>query len=311
MIELNNSSVVIEEQGLRDGLQSEEAIVSTGRKLQIIDALVEAGLKRIQICSFVHPEFVPQLADAEAVCAGLKRKPGIIYSGLVLNLKGVERAIAAGLEHIAVSFSVSDTHSRKNTRMSLEEAWTCCADMVGRAKEAGLTVQGGLQCVFGCRFEGRIAPGRVIDKVKRLLDLGVDELSLADTTGMADPLAMYEFMSEVMGLAAKEIPVFLHLHDTEGKGLANVLAALQVGVRNFDTAFGGMGGCPFIKGATGNISTEDLGFMLEQMGVQTGIDLSRVAAVSASLEAFFEKQFTGKMHHILHNENLLVLDGKT
>ncbi len=306
MIELKNSSVVIEEQGLRDGFQSEKVVVSTDRKLQIIDALVEAGLKRIQVCSFVHPKFIPQMADAEAICAGLKRKPGIVYSGLVLNAKGVERAIAAGLDHIAVSISASDTHSRKNTRMSLEEVQARCADMVGQAKGAGLTVRGGLQCVFGCRFEGKIDRGQVIDMVKRLLDLGVDELALADSTGMADPLAMSELMDEVMGMA-KEMPVILHLHDTEGKGLANVLSALQSGVRYFDTAFGGMGGCPFIKGATGNISTEDLVFMLAQMGIQTGIDLYRVAEISASMEAFFEKRFSGKMHHVLRNESMKVL----
>jgi hydroxymethylglutaryl-CoA lyase len=306
MMDYTNNFVIVEEQGLRDGFQTEKIVVPTERKLQIIDALVDAGLKRIQVCSFVHPKYIPQMADAEAICAGLKRKSGVIYSGLVLNQKGVERAVDAGLDHVAVSISASDTHSQKNTRMSLEEAQSRYAEMVRKAKDAGLTVRGGLQCVFGCRYEGAIDEEAVIDMVKRHLDLNIDELALADSTGMAHPRAIQELMSRVMELTGDK-PVILHLHDTEGKGLANVFAALEVGVRYFDTAFAGMGGCPFIKGATGNIATEDLVCMLHQMGMETGIDVRKVAAISASMEGLFSKQFPGNMHRVLPNQSIQVL----
>jgi hydroxymethylglutaryl-CoA lyase len=300
------ATIVIEEQGLRDGFQSEAKVVPTDRKLELIDRLVGAGLRRIQVCSFVHPKRVPQMADAEAVCAGLKRRRGVVYSGLVLNLKGVERAVAAGLDHVAASISASDTHSRKNTGKSLEEAQEGYSEMVRTAKAAGLTVRGGLQCAFGCRFEGRIDPDAVVELVKRHLDLDIDELALADSTGMADPRSVQELMVRVVELAGDR-PVILHLHDTEGRGLANALAAIEVGVQVFDTAFGGMGGCPFIKGATGNISTEDLVSTVHRMGMDTGVDVRAVAAVSRSLEEFFEKPFPGSMHRVLGNDEIKVV----
>ncbi|MEE4271733.1 MAG: hydroxymethylglutaryl-CoA lyase [Thermoanaerobaculales bacterium] len=298
--------IIIEEQGVRDGFQSEKAVVPTERKLEIIDTLVEAGVSRIQICSFVHPKYVPQMADAEALCKAVKPRPGVIYSGLVLNQKGVERAVDAGLQHVAASISASDTHSRKNTGKSLDEAQAGYAAMVRTAKEAGLTVRGGLQCAFGCRFEGAVDPNLVLDLVKRHLDLDIDELALADSTGMADPRSMSELMGEVVELAG-DTPVILHLHDTEGRGLANALAAIQSGVRVFDTAFGGMGGCPFIKGATGNIATEDLVAMVERMGMTTGIDIRAVAEISRSMEAFFDKRFPGSMHRVLGNDQIKVV----
>ncbi len=300
------TDVVIEEQGLRDGLQSEPTALPTARKLEIVDALVAAGLARIQLCSFVHPKRVPQMADAEALCAALERRPGVIYSGLVLNLKGVERAAAAGLDHVAASVSASDTHSRRNTGRSLAEATHAYGEMVRTAKAAGMTVRGGVQCAFGCRFEGAIDPGVVIDLVKGHLDLGVDELALADSTGMAHPGSVREIAGRAVELAAGR-PVILHLHDTEGKGLANALAALDAGVRHFDTAFGGMGGCPFIKGASGNIATEDLAAMLQQMGIDTGVDVAAVAEISRSLERFFGKRFPGKMHRVLENPEIKVV----
>jgi len=306
MLDFENTSVVLEEQGIRDGIQNEKIIMSTEQKLRIIDDLVDAGLKRLQICSFVNPKFIPQMADADELCRRLNKREGVIYSGLVLNLKGVERAVDAGLTHIAASIAASDTLSRKNTRMSLEEAQTVYADMVKKAKENKVTVRGGLQSVFGCRFEGRISQQVVLDLVKRHLDLGIDELALADSTGMADPRSMFELMTQVVALAGK-VPVILHLHDTEGKGLANVMAAIEAGVYIFDTALGGMGGCPVVKGSTGNIGTEDLAVMLHQMGIQTGIDIRRLSKISLEMETFFNKRFSGKMHHILNNEGIEVL----
>jgi hydroxymethylglutaryl-CoA lyase len=305
---INNypKEVIIEEQGLRDGLQSEKALVPKEKKLALIRAVVDAGVKRVQVASFVHPDLIPQMADAEDVCKGLNPTKGVIFSGLVLNTRGIERAADAGLKHVAASISASDTHSRKNANASLAEARKRFAEMVKVGQQHGLTIRGELQCVFGCRFEGRIDPGVVLDLIKDQLDLGIDEVALADSTGMANPNSIQEISVKVMDLA-KGIPVFLHLHDTEGKGLANALAALQVGVAHFDTAFGGMGGCPFIKGASGNISTEDLVFMLGQMGIESGIDIDKISAISRSLEEFFAKRFSGKMHRVLARDDIKIL----
>jgi hydroxymethylglutaryl-CoA lyase len=272
--------IVIEEQGLRDGLQSEKRFVPTDKKLEMIGIVSDAGIKRIQVTSFVNPKRVPQMADAEDVCRGLDWSRDALYSALVLNTKGLERAADAGLRHVAASISASDTHSREN-----------------------LVIRGELQCVFGCRFEGRIDPNVVFDMIKEQLDLGIDEVALADSTGMANPISIQEISAKVIELS-EDKPVFLHLHDTEGKGLANALAAMQVGIAHFDTAFGGTGGCPFIKGASGNISTEDMVFMSAQMGIETGVDIDKIAAISRSLENYFSKQFSGKMHQVIDRKDI-------
>jgi hydroxymethylglutaryl-CoA lyase len=299
-------SVVIEEQGLRDGLQNEAKVVPTQKKLAIIKALVDAGVKRIQVASFVNPKMIPQMADAENLCAGLKKHDGVVYSTLVLNPKGMQRAANAGGSHVTASISASDTHSRRNAGLTLNAARRQFSEMVRIGKNGGLTVRGGIQCAFGCRYEGRIDPNTVMDMLKEQLDLGIDEIELADTTGMADPRAIQEICGPSRTLA-QDKPVYLHLHDTEGKGLANALAALQIGITHFDSAFGGMGGCPFVKGASGNIATEDLAFMLAQMGIETGIDVSKIAAVSRSLEGFFNRRFSGKMHHLLNRKDIEVI----
>ncbi len=298
--------IVIEEQGLRDGLQSERPFIPTAKKLEIIGQVADAGIKRIQVTSFVHPKLVPQMADAEDICKGLDHSKDVLYSGLVLNTKGLERAADAGLKHVAASISASDTHSRKNANATLPEARQRMAEMIKAGRQHGLVVRGGLQCVFGCRFEGAINPDAVIDLLKEQLDLGIDEIALADSTGMANPISIQEITGKVMELA-EDKPVFLHLHDTEGKGLANALAAMQIGVVHFDTAFGGTGGCPFIKGASGNISTEDLAFMSAQMGIETGIDVEKIAAISRSLEEYFNKQFSGKMHRVIDRKDIQVV----
>jgi hydroxymethylglutaryl-CoA lyase len=299
-------NVVIEEQGLRDGLQSEVKVAPTEKKLEIIDALIDAGVKRIQVASFVNPKTIPQMADAENLCAELKKHDGVVYSMLVLNPKGMQRAANAGGSHVTASISVSNTHSRRNAGMTLDEARRQLSEMVAIGKKSGLTVRGGLQCVFGCRYEGRIDPSTVKDMIKELLDLGIDEIELADTTGMADPRTIQEICGSARALT-EDKPVYLHLHDTEGKGLANALAGLQVGITHFDSAFGGMGGCPFVKGASGNLATEALVFMLQQMGVESGIDASKIAAISRSLEVFFNKRFSGKMHHLLNRDDIKLM----
>jgi hydroxymethylglutaryl-CoA lyase len=290
--------IYIEEQGTRDGFQVEAIQIPTELKIKWIEQAVEAGVKRIQITSFVHPKLVPQMADAEAVCLGVNKKEGVIYSGLVLNIKGVERAIKSGLNHVAISMSASNTHSLKNANKSIELSLIEFAEMTRVAKEAGLTIRGGIQCAFGCRYEGEISEQFVINLVKRHLDLGIDELSLADSTGMGNPVQIKRFMSQIVPMAGN-LPVILHLHDTEGKGIANMIAAIECGVNYFDTAFGGLGGCPFIKGATGNIATEDVVHCLHQMSYDTGINNLKMIDLAKEVETFLGRKLPGKMKEIL------------
>jgi hydroxymethylglutaryl-CoA lyase len=290
--------VILEDQGLRDGLQSLPEHVPTERKIAYIHRLVDAGVRRVQVASFVHPKLVPQMADAEAVMAHLPKRADVVFSGLVLNVKGVERAAKTGLKHLAISLSASETHSQRNARMTIGEAKIEFQQMVLLAKSAGITVRGGIQCAFGCRYEGAISEAKVLDLVRHHLDAGVEELALADSTGMGNPLQMRRFMTEVLAIA-KGTPVALHLHNTENKGYANVFAALDAGVRQFDTAFGGLGGCPFIKNATGNIATEDTANMLHQMGFETGIDVAKISALSLDFQQFIGRDLAGLMYKLM------------
>jgi hydroxymethylglutaryl-CoA lyase len=290
--------IYLEEQGTRDGFQVEAVQIPTELKIKWIEQAVQAGVKRIQMTSFVHPNLVPQMADAEAICAGVCKKEGVIYSALVLNVKGVERAIKSGLSHVAISMSASGTHSLKNANKSIEESLIEFAEMARVSKEAGLTVRGGIQCAFGCRYEGKISEQFVIDLAKSHLELGIDELSLADSTGMGNPIQMKRIMSQIV-LLAGNLPVILHLHDTEGKGIANMISAIECGVNYFDTAFGGLGGCPFIKGATGNIATEDVVHCLHQMGYETGINNLKMIELAKEIETFLGRKFPGKMKEVL------------
>ncbi len=298
--------VILEEQGLRDGLQTLAQIIPTKKKLEYIDRLVDAGIKRIQIASFVHPKLVPQMADAEDVCNGITKKEGVIYSGLVLNLKGVERGITSGLDHLACSISASDTHSQKNARLTLNEAKNAFKEMVKLSQENGITVRGGIQCAFGCRYEGRIDPKHVLDMVDHHLDTGIDELALADSTGMANPKQLGDLMHKVVDKAGN-IPVALHLHNTENKGYANFYAALMAGVQIFDTAFGGLGGCPFIKSATGNIATEDTAHFARQIGYETGLDIEKIAAMSREMEVILGHKLPGQLYQLVNKEEIKMI----
>ncbi len=300
------AEVIIEEQGLRDGIQNLSQQISTRDKLAIIQELVEAGVRRVQVASFVHPRLVPQMADAEAICEALPEIDEVVFSGLVLNKKGVERGIAAGLKHLACSISASDTHSQKNARKTLKEAKAGFQEMVGLAQAAGVRTRGGIQCAFGCRYEGKIASEHVLDMVQHHLDAGVDELALADSTGMANPQQMEELMAQVLELATS-VPVFLHLHNTESKGLANLYAALRVGVRHFDTAFAGLGGCPFIAGATGNIATEDTVHMLHQMGYETGIDIQKMSLISKNMEERLGYALPSRIYQLWGNPEIKII----
>ncbi len=303
---MNVNKIILEEQGLRDGFQTLTQIIPTEKKLEYIDRLVTAGLTRIQVASFVHPKLVPQMADAETVCKRLIKKSGVVYSGLVLNLRGVERGIDAGLDHLACSISASDTHSQKNARLTLEGAKKAFKEMVRLSKTNGIAVRGGIQCAFGCRYEGHIDEGHVLDMVDHHLDMGIDELALADSTGMGNPKLLGALMQKVVDKAG-DIPVILHLHNTENKGYSNFYAATEAGVRIFDTAFGGLGGCPFIKSATGNIATEDTAHMAHQMGYETGIDIDKIAGISRELETILGYKLPGQLYQLLDKEGIAMI----
>ena len=286
------------EVGPRDGFQLEDRFIPTRRKIEVIEALAEAGLRRIQVTSFVHPEWVPQMRDAEAVVAGLTERDDVAYTGLVLNEKGLERAHAAGLRHVDISLATSQQHSQDNVNMSLEEGLQQAEHMIEQARQEDLAVQLGFQTVFGYAEPGDIPLERVLGMIRRMSGKGLSSISLADTTGLAHPVMIQERVP-LLQEAAGNVPIVLHLHDTRGLGLANVLAALQCGVARFDTSMAGMGGCPFIPGAAGNIATEDTAYMLEAMGIATGIAVPAVATLSRRMEAFLEKSFPGKMHCLL------------
>lgn len=274
------SQVDIVEVGLRDGLQSAAKVLRTTAKLELLDGLLDAGVRRLQVVSFVHPARVPQMADAEELVSRLPSRDGVVYSGLALNRRGVERAAAVGLEHVDVSMSVSDAHSLRNAGLDVEEAERRLLENVAAARAAGLTVRGGLQCVFGS-VSGEVIPTERIARLAgRLAGAGVAEVALADSAGLADPLSLARVVMAARE-AVGEVPLVLHLHDTRGLGLANLVAAMQLGVSRFDTAFGGLGGCPFIPGAAGNVATEDVVSLLDAMGVSSGVDVARICQVSA------------------------------
>lgn len=280
--------------GPRDGFQSENRVLSTQEKDHVIRGLLEAGLREIQVASFVNPERVPQLADAEELLAVLPFREGVSYLALTLNAKGVRRALSTPVHRIEVSLSLSDAHSRRNTAMSRERSLSEAQEMLAMCKSAGRSARVSLQCAFGCVLEGPVPLHRVQEAVRTLYSAGAEEVVLADTPGVADPPAIEERVSVLREVAPQAFHA-LHLHDTRGLGLANVLRALQLGVTRFDTAVGGMGGCPFHPGAAGNIPTEDTAFLCSRLGAATGIDLEALARVTALLESLYGKTFPAKV----------------
>lgn len=273
----------------RDGFQNEPGFVPTADKIALIDALSRTGLAKIEATAFVSPKAVPNLRDAAQVMGGLSRAPGVVYTALAPNLRGVADAIAAGADEVNVVLSASESHNQANVRMSCEQSLSALAEIAAACKRAATPVNVSVATAFGCPFEGRTPPERVIGFVDRCVRMGAAGVTLADTTGVADP-------AQVEGLVRAVLPrldgaqLTLHFHDTRGMGLANVFAAFRAGARRFDASLGGIGGCPFAPGATGNICTEDTVHMLEQMGVDTGVDLDALMAVGRTLPALIGRQ---------------------
>ena len=275
--------VTIVEVGPRDGLQNERALVTTADKIAFIDQLSAAGYSIIEVGAFVSPKWVPQMADATEVMAGITKRPGTRYTALVPNQKGLERAIAAGLNEVAIFAAASETFSRKNINQSIDESLATYAAVCRDALAAGVRVRGYLSTCFVCPFEGYIEPAQVADVAAKLIDLGVYEVAVSDTIGAAQPGHVIRVLNAVNKRLALE-QIALHFHDTRGTALANVLAALDFGVTTFDSSAGGLGGCPFAPGAAGNLATEDLLFMLSGLGIDSGVSIDAVSIASRFIE---------------------------
>jgi len=276
-------AVRIVEVGPRDGLQNEAAFVPTEDKVALIEHLQEAGLAYLEVSSFVHPRWIPQLADADEVFRRLKRREGVTYAALVPNARGLQRALAAGVTEIAVFLSASETHNQKNINKTIDETFPVLDEVVREATAAGLSVRGYVSTAFGCPYEGEVPLGRVLRVTERLLAMGVREVSIGDTIGIATPKQVRERFAELVRCFGAE-RLAGHFHDTRGTGLANVCAALEVGIRTFDSSVGGLGGCPYAPGASGNVATEELVYLLHGMGYETGIDLDRLVAAGRFIQ---------------------------
>jgi len=286
------------EVGPRDGLQNEAKAVSAAVKVALIERLAEAGLRAVEAGAFVSPKWVPQMADSAEVVANIKRKPGVRYPALVPNAKGYEAARAAGVEEIAIFAAASETFSQRNTNCSITESFDRFAPVVAAAKRDGVTVRGYVSCVVDCPYEGAIAPAAVASVARRLLELGCYEVSLGDTIGTATPARVQAMLSAVMEAVPRE-KIAVHLHDTYGQAVANLMAALEVGIAVADSSVAGLGGCPYTKGASGNVASEDVLYLLNGLGVRTGVDLDKLAAAGRFICAELGREPASKVARAL------------
>jgi hydroxymethylglutaryl-CoA lyase len=289
------TAIRIVEVGPRDGLQNERAHVAAADKVAFVNLLSAAGLPTIEVTAFVSPRWVPQMADAVAVATGIERRPGTTYSALVPNVPGLERAIASGIDEIAVFAAASETFSRHNINQGIDESLAAYRVVVETALAAGVRVRGYLSTCFGCPYEGEVPEAWVAELAGRLLSLGVFEVVLSDTIGIAHPGQVQSVLEAVRGRVPASRTA-LHFHDTRGTGMANVLLALSHGITTFDSSAGGLGGCPYAPGAAGNLATEDLVYMLDGLGLRTGVDLGAVAAASRFIESRLDRALPSKVY---------------
>jgi len=286
--------VTVYEVGPRDGLQDEAKPIPTEVKIELVERLTAAGMSAVEATSFVHPGWVPQLSDAQEVMAGLRRRDGVRYPVLVPNATGLDRALAAGVEEVAIFASITETFSQRNLNRSVAESLTMFAPVVERARNADARVRGYLSMVFGDPWEGEVATERVVEVARDMHALGVDELSLGDTIGVATPADVRRVLG---ALVAGEVPVdslAAHFHDTYGQALANVFVALELGVTTIDSSVGGLGGCPFAHSATGNLASEDLVYMLDGLGIHTGVDLDALVEIAWWISGMLGREPTGR-----------------
>jgi hydroxymethylglutaryl-CoA lyase len=285
--------VHVVEVGPRDGLQNEKVTIPTEAKIDYITALADAGLRTIEAGAFVSPKWVPQMADTAEVYRNIPKDPGVDYPVLVPNMKGLERAIEAGVTSVSIFTAASETFNKRNINMSIDESFENYAPVAARARAEGMRVRGYVSTAFGCPYEGDVAPEKVLEVCARLLDLGCYEVSVGDTIGVGTPVQV----QGVIGILLQVIPaskLAMHFHDTRGTALANTLAALEMGIAIFDASSGGLGGCPYAPGASGNMATEDLVYMLEKMGIDTAVDLNRLVAASQIIAPDLDHPLPGK-----------------
>ncbi len=288
-------AVSVYEVSPRDGLQNEAVTVPTTRKIRLIEALVRAGLKRIEATSFVSPRWVPQLGDAEEVCSLLPKGGDVTFSALCPNERGLERALASKIPEIGVFISASETHNRKNVNKTTAQTLDVFSRVIGPATKAGMRVRGYVSTVWGCPYEGDIDPKVALRIAHQLIEAGCYQISLGDTIGVGTPRQTRDILS----LFLSEIPsekIAMHMHDTRGTALANVVIGLEMGIRTFDAAVGGLGGCPYAPGAAGNLATEDLVYMLDGMGVASGVDLGKLWEAGQVAQAVVGHELAGKVH---------------
>jgi hydroxymethylglutaryl-CoA lyase len=267
--------VTLYEVSPRDGLQNEARLIPMTDKVALIDALSETGLKAIEITSFVNPKWIPQLADAVEVASRIKRKPGIVYSALVPNRQGLDSALKAGMKEVAVFLSASETHNKKNVNKTIAATLEAFRETIPPALEAGLRVRAYVSTVYGCPYEGAVDPAKAVELCRELRALGCYQISLGDTIGVANPRQVRDVLTRVL-VETPPGEVAVHFHDTRGTALANILVSVEMGITTVDAALGGLGGCPYAPGASGNVATEDVIYMLEGMGVRTGVDLDKL-----------------------------------
>lgn len=277
------ASVTIKEVGPRDGLQNEKVFVSTEDKIAWINQLSSTGLKYIEITSFVNPKWIPALSDAAEVAKGITRMPGVVYTALVPNRKGLERALGSNIDEIAVFMSASETHNQKNINKSIENTFPILREVVQQSLSAGKSTRGYISTVFGCPYEGNVHIEKVIRVSETLFEMGIGELSLGDTIGTANPKQVQE-MLEVLLKRFPSDKFALHFHDTRGAALANIVVSLDMGITSFDASLGGLGGCPYAPGASGNVSTDDFLYMLNGMGIHTGVDQEKLLSASRFIQ---------------------------
>ena len=300
--------IAINEVVLRDGFQSEKQFVPTDAKVGLIDRLSTTGLKKLEITSFVSPKAVPNLRDAEEVSRRVQRRPNVILVALVPNEKGCERAVQCDLDEINLVLSISETHNQANMRMTTAESLAQFAQVMRITQGTRIRVNGTIATAFGCPFEGTQVQAHVLDMVARYLDLGMHSITLADTTGMANPYQVAHMASAYFDRFLYA-PLTMHFHNTRGMGLANLWSAAQEGVKSFDGSLGGLGGCPFAPGATGNICTEDAVHMLETAGLETGVDLDRLLAIARDLPAIVGHDVPGQLVHAGKSSDLHARSG--
>ncbi len=289
------TSVRIMEVGPRDGLQNEKTIVDTAAKIRFIETLVDAGLKRIEVTAFVSPQWIPPLADQIEVALGIKKKPGVSYAALVPNMRGYERALnTQKIDEVSIVIAASNTHNKKNLNADTAAVLERYRELAIQARRDKIPFRGYISCSFGCPYEGKVAQEKVVELAQELLQMGAYELALSDTIGIASPLDTITILSEVLKVAAKEY-IGLHMHDTQGMALANIWTALTFGISSFDSSSGGLGGCPYAPGASGNVATEDLVNMLHTMNIATGISMDKLVQVSLAMATLLKKSPGARM----------------